>query len=88
MAGIYNLNDLSTRVFHDFSQNERKWTKTIYTNKQLVKLLGSLIDNNHENVFTTINKPGFFSYEHLNKNYPNFSHHTMYDVFKRLELRK
>jgi hypothetical protein len=88
MAGIYNLDDLSTRVFHDFSQNERKWTKTYYTNKQLVKLLGGLINKNYENVFTPINKPRVFPFEYMNKNYPNFSHEIMYDVFKRLELRK
>jgi hypothetical protein len=88
MPGIYNLDDLSTRVFNDFNHDLRKWTKKIYTNKQIVQLLNTAGTDTDLHVFTPINKPEMISFELMNKNYPNFTHYEIYDVFKRLELRK
>lgn len=86
-AGIYNIDDLSTRVFNDFNHDIRKWTQKIYTNKQMVKLLSTAADNNSENAFSELKNNLFYSYELLNKNYPNFTHYEIYDIFKRLEIR-
>lgn len=88
MHGIQNINDLSTRVFNDFDHNRRKWTQKIYTNKQMVNLLAFNMSNTEEHSFSEIKNNLFYSYELLNKNYPNFTHYEIYDIFKRLELRK
>lgn len=53
----------------------------------MVKLLSTASDNNSENAFSELKNNLFYSYELLNKNYPNFTHYEIYDIFKRLEIR-
>lgn len=58
-AGMYNFDDLSTRIFNYFNHNEREWTKKIYTNKQFVSLLNMIINNNQNDSFFPIKKRNF-----------------------------
>jgi hypothetical protein len=36
LTGDKNLVELSTREYNDFNHDTRKWTKTIYNNKQFI----------------------------------------------------
>lgn len=85
-GGINSMKLLSTYQFNEYDHNKRLWTQKIYNGKMLSKLLNS-IEEIDPNILNNIMAPvGTTDYNHLVKNFPNFSQHKIYNTFRDLEL--